>query len=210
MTIAQSLVAFTVAALLMAMTPGLDTALVLRVAAIEGTRRAVLATLGIASGCLVWGAAVALGLGMLMAQSAVAFGVVKLAGATYLAWLGLGMLLRPRSAMALPEGMEAGKGSSRTTWFWKGLFSNLLNPKVGVFYLSFLPQFVPQGVATGPFTMLLAAIHAGLGFGWCCCLAMATQPLARLLRRPRVMRWLDRVTGCVFLAFGARLVLARQ
>ena len=91
--------------------------------------------------------------------------------------------------------------------FARGALTNLLNPKVGIFYVSFLPQFVPSGVPVGRFILLLGAIHAVLGSIWFACLIMATQPVARLLRRPAVIISLDRLTGGLFIAFGLGLAL---
>ncbi len=84
----------------------------------------------------------------------------------------------------------------------RGLLTNLLNPKIGVFYVSFLPQFLPQGVQAGPFIFLLAVIHVVIGTAWSICLIAATRPIAGALKRPAVVRWLDRATGVVFLGFG--------
>jgi threonine/homoserine/homoserine lactone efflux protein len=92
----------------------------------------------------------------------------------------------------------------------RGLLTNLLNPKVGIFYISFLPQFLPQGVAAGPFIFLLAVIHAFIGSVWLGCLIAATRPISRMLKTAAVVRWLDRVTGGVFLGFGVRLALERR
>jgi threonine/homoserine/homoserine lactone efflux protein len=207
-TVGEALAAYVVAAGLLTLTPGLDTALILRTAAVQGPRRAGLAALGIVTGCLVWGAAVALGLGALLAASALAFTVLKWAGTAYLVWLGLGLLLRPRERFEL-SGAPRGAGGD-FTWMRRGLLTNLLNPKVGVFYISFLPQFLPAGVEAAPFIFMLAAIHAGLGLAWCACLIGATRPIAGVLQRPAVVRWLDRATGVVFLGFGVRLALERR
>jgi threonine/homoserine/homoserine lactone efflux protein len=208
MTVVQALAAYMVAAGLLTLTPGLDTALILRTAAVEGPRRAAFAAVGIISGCLVWGAAVALGLGALLAASKIAFTVLKWAGAAYLVWLGLNLILKPRSSFDLPQGAAA-EGSD-FTWLRRGLLTNMLNPKVGVFYISFLPQFLPAGVAPAPFIFLLAAIHAGLGLAWSACLIGATRPIAGALKKAAVVRWLDRLTGGVFLGFGVRLALERR
>jgi threonine/homoserine/homoserine lactone efflux protein len=205
MTVAAALGLFVVAAGLLTITPGLDTALVLRTAAVEGPKRAVLAALGIACGCLTWGLAVALGLGALLAASQAAYTALKWAGAAYLAWLGVGLILRPRSRFDL-----ATPGARRGNWWLRGLLTNLLNPKIGVFYVSFLPQFVPRGVPAGPFIFLLAVIHVALGLPWTAVLIGATAPLKRWLQRAAVVRWLDRATGAVFLGFGARLALERR
>lgn len=208
MTVVQALGAYVVAAGLLTLTPGLDTALILRTAAVEGPKRAVFAALGISVGCLIWGAAVALGLGALLAASQLAFTALKWAGAAYLVWLGLHLLLKPRDRFEVAAGAAAGGGDF--TWMRRGLLTNLLNPKVGVFYVSFLPQFLPSGVQAGPFIFLLAVIHVVLGSCWSACLIAATQPIATALKRPAVVRWLDRATGVVFLGFGVKLALERR
>src|SRR4051812_14473301 len=100
--LATSIAAFTAAAALLTVTPGLDTALVLRTAAVEGPRRALLAGLGICLGCLAWGAVVAMGLGILLQASHLAYRVLKWAGAAYLLWLGVQLLLSKREALAAP------------------------------------------------------------------------------------------------------------
>jgi threonine/homoserine/homoserine lactone efflux protein len=209
MTLSQSLIAFFAAAALITVTPGMDTALVLRTAAVGGVRRGWAAAMGIGLGCLAWGASVALGLGALIAASHVAYAVLRWIGAAYLAWLGVNLLIKPRQGLAsagegLPDGRQSSPGALR-----RGLATNLLNPKVGVFYVSFLPMFVPAGYAVGPFLFLLAAIHATMGVVWLGCLAAATAPLGKALSRPGVVTALDRITGCVFLGFGARLAFER-
>lgn len=205
MTVVQALSAYVVAAGLLTITPGLDTALILRTAAVEGPKRASFAALGIGVGCLIWGAAVALGLGALLAASTLAFTVLKWAGAAYLVWLGLNLLLKPRDRFEVAAGAKRGGGD--LTWLRRGLLTNLLNPKIGIFYVSFLPQFLPTGVQAAPFIFLLATIHVVIGAGWSGVLIAGTRPIAGVLQRAAVVRWLDRVTGGVFLAFGVRLAL---
>jgi threonine/homoserine/homoserine lactone efflux protein len=209
MTIAQALIAFCIAAGLLTMAPGLDTALVLRTAAAEGPRGAALAALGIVAGCLTWGAAVALGLGALLSASQLAFDVLKWVGALYLLWLGVNLLFKPRSRLGVELDEPASSPSGRS-WLGRGYLTNLLNPKVGVFYVSFLPQFLPAHVPAGPFIFLLAALHAVMGLAWFALLIAATRPIARALKRPAVIRRLDRLTGVVFLSFGVKLALVRQ
>jgi threonine/homoserine/homoserine lactone efflux protein len=203
MTLVQSLIAFLAAAAIVTVTPGMDTALVLRTAAIDGARRGVAAAFGVGLGCLVWGASVALGLGALMAASHAAYQLLRWAGAAYLAWLGLNLLLRPRQALASYG--EAGVQVGSLSAFRRGLTTNLLNPKAGVFYVSFLPMFVPAGYAVAPFVFMLAAIHATMGAAWLSSLAAATARLGGVLARTGVVKALDRTTGCVFLGFSARL-----
>jgi threonine/homoserine/homoserine lactone efflux protein len=208
MSVAGALLAFAVAAGLLTITPGLDTALVLRAAAVEGPKRAALASLGIVAGCLAWGAAVALGLGVVLEASTLAFTVLKWAGAVYLLWLGLGLLFKPRERLDL--GAPHAPLGKDLAWMRRGFLTNLLNPKVGVFYVSFLPQFLPQGAAAAPFIFLLACLHALMGLAWFAALIAATRPLSRILQGAAVVRWLDRLTGGVFLAFGVRLALERR
>jgi threonine/homoserine/homoserine lactone efflux protein len=209
-TVVQALAAYAVAAALLTVTPGLDTALILRTAAAEGPKRAALAVLGISLGCLTWGAAVALGLSALLDASQLAFTVLKWVGAAYLVWLGLNLILKPRERFEIGTGKPAGAAGGDFTWMRRGLLTNLLNPKIGVFYISFLPQFLPPGAPAGPFIFLLSAIHVVIGASWLTCLIAATQPIAAALRRPVVVRWLDRATGVVFLGFGVRLALERR
>lgn len=203
----QSLIAFTLAAALLTVTPGLDTALVLRTAAAEGSRRALAAALGICLGCLAWGAVVALGLGILLEASRLAYTILRWAGAAYLIWLGVQLIVSNRAELA--SGTGSAGAASAATWFRRGLLTNVLNPKVGIFYVSFLPQFVPAGADVPLTTLLLAAIHSGLGLIWFLALIGATRPIAAALRRPRVIRTLDRLTGGLFLLFGAKLALSR-
>ncbi|MBP5126856.1 LysE family translocator [Pseudomonas protegens] len=206
MSITENLLAFTLAATLLTLTPGLDTALVLRTATVEGRRQALRAALGINAGCLIWGAAVAFGLGALIAVSELAFNLLKYCGAAYLAWLGLNMLLRPRHSFA-PTGANSDPG---TNWFLKGMLGNVLNPKVGVFYVSFLPQFIPQGQPLVAWTFGLVCIHVVLGLVWSLLLIAATRPLAGVLQREKVIQWMDRTTGMIFVLFAARLALSRR
>lgn len=206
MPFADNLIAFTLAATLLTITPGLDTALILRTAAVENRQQAMRAALGINAGCLLWGAAVAFGLGALIAVSTLAYDVLKYCGAAYLAYLGLNMLLRPRQSVASADA----QGKPGANWFVKGLLGNLLNPKVGIFYVSFLPQFIPQGQALVPWTFGLVGIHVLLGLLWAVALIAATQPLAAVLRQGRVVKWMDRVTGGVFVLFALRLAVSRR
>jgi threonine/homoserine/homoserine lactone efflux protein len=204
MTIIPSLIGFILAAGLITVTPGLDTALVLRATASEGRRAGGWAAVGVGAGCLVWGAAVALGLGAVLAASSRLFAVIRLAGAAYLIWMGLRLILAKREGLAGPAA-PAPQGRP----FRRGLLTNLLNPKAGVFYISFLPQFVPMGVSFGPWCFLLAAIHVTLGLAWFSLLIGATHGVRRLLDRPGAVKTIDRVTGVVFLGFGADLALGR-
>lgn len=205
-SITTALLAYTLAAALLTITPGLDTALVLRTAASEGSRRAVWSGFGIVTGCFVWAAIVAAGLSALLVASELAYNALRWVGAAYLLYVGFRLLYKPRESFVNATAPQhGGRGT-----FARGALTNLLNPKVGIFYVSFLPQFIPPGVSVAPFTLLLGAIHALLGVLWFLALIAATRPLTRWLRRPSVVRRLDRATGGIFIAFGARLALASR
>jgi threonine/homoserine/homoserine lactone efflux protein len=202
-SISGLLIAYIAAASLLTITPGLDTALVLRTAVTRGTREAALTGTGIAAGCFGWAVLVAFGLGALLAASAFAYNALRWIGAAYLLWLGYKMLRFPRRALV----SESAALATRHKAFPTGFLTNLLNPKVGVFYVSFLPQFVPPGVRVAPYMLLLGAIHAFLGLIWFACLLATTRPIARFLERPAVVQLCDRLTGGMFIAFGVGLAL---
>jgi threonine/homoserine/homoserine lactone efflux protein len=207
MTISQALLAFVVAAALLTLTPGLDTALVLRTAAAKGARAAWGAALGIGAGCIAWAALVSVGLGAVLAASPAAFVALKWTGAAYLAWLGVRLLIAPRRAFPAGEDGPAAPGAAAD--FRQGFLTNALNPKVGVFYLTFLPQFIPAGVNAGAFSFVLASIHVALSLVWFAVLIAATARVSRALAGPNVLTALDRLTGAVFLGFGVKLALTR-
>ncbi|NDC59346.1 MAG: LysE family translocator [Alphaproteobacteria bacterium] len=203
MTDLPLLAAFVGAAALLTITPGVDTALVLRTAVAGGARAAWFAALGIGVGCLAWAGLVSLGVAALMKAAPLAFEALKWAGAAYLAFLGLSALFRPRSEFSLGETDQHGSA------FRRGLLTNILNPKVGVFYISFLPQFIPAGADVAMTSFALAGVHVGLSVLWFGALIAATAPLGRVLQRPGTVRALDRLTGVVFLGFGVKLALSR-
>jgi threonine/homoserine/homoserine lactone efflux protein len=204
----HSLLFFVAAAGLLTITPGMDTAMVLRTSTFGGTRDGIAASLGICLGLLVWGTSAALGVTALLSASQRVFTIVKWAGATYLVYLGIKLVIKPRSTALVDT--TASDDQSRKNTFARGFLSNILNPKVGVFYVTFLPQFIPRGVNVADFSLLLACIHVVITVVWFSVLIMLTLPLGRFLTRPRVVRNLDRLTGCVFVGFGLRLAAAKR
>ncbi|CAB3631056.1 LysE family translocator [Achromobacter pestifer] len=218
MTATAALLAFTLTAAILTITPGIDTALVLRTAAVEGARRALMAGLGICAGCLVWGAIAAFGLGSLLAVSSLAYDTLRICAAAYLFYLGAKLLWRTLPGRAASRGDQPAAAAaapvpantSAAGWFLRGCLTNALNPKVGIFYITFLPQFIPAGADVLRFSLLLAAIHALLGVLWFALLVAATRPLAKWLSRAAVMRGLDRMTGAVFIGFGLKLALEKR
>jgi threonine/homoserine/homoserine lactone efflux protein len=197
--------AFMVAATILTITPGVDNAMVLR-ASVDGPRSGVFAALGIAIGCLVWSAAVSLGLSALLHASEFAYTIVKWAGAAYLVWLGAKLLLRPRQSWGEADQAPRQVGLAAMR---RGFLTNILNPKVGVFYVTFLPQFVPAGANVALYSFMLACVHVALSFVWFAMLIAATVPIGQALRKPSVVKALDRLTGAVFIGFGLKLAVSR-
>jgi len=206
MTVNDSLFAFSLAALLLTLTPGLDTALILRTACAEGGKKAFHAALGIDAGCFIWGALVALGLGALLAVSEMAYTVLKVCGAVYLSWLGLQLLIRPRSSFSDGDDNNVSQGS----WFIRGMLGNVLNPKMGIFYVSFLPQFVPAGHSPLIWTFILVSIHVAIGTIWSITLILSTHFASAVLKKSRIVRVMDRATGGLFLCFAAKLAISTK
>ncbi|HEY3010721.1 MAG TPA: LysE family translocator [Micromonosporaceae bacterium] len=161
-------------------------------------------------GCLCWATASALGLTALLAASRLAYDVLRWAGAAYLCWLGARALWRTRRRRDPQPSIVDGHpppGMHPAAAFRIGLVNNLLNPKVGVFYLSMLPQFLPRGVNPLLASIAMATIHNVEGMAWFVLLAFAVGRAAGLLARPAVRRWLDRLTATVFIGFGVKLAV---
>jgi threonine/homoserine/homoserine lactone efflux protein len=194
------ILAFTAVALLLTLTPGADTALVLRTSVAAGRRAGVRCTLGICLGTMTWAAASALGVAALVERSPLAFDVLRYAGAAYLIWLGLHAL------RARPSGTG---GAAPPRPFRTGLLTNLLNPKIGVFYATLLPAFLRPGDPVLAMSLLLAGIHAVLGLAWLSVVATAADRAAALLSRETWRRRLERLTGIALLGFGAKVLVTR-
>ena len=202
------LLAFVAVATLLTITPGADMALVTRHALAGGRRPALFASSGIVSGLFVWAALSAVGIAALLSASATAFATLKLAGAAYLIYLGgraLWATRRGYPAVSGAEDPEAPVAATGGQAYRQGLLSNLLNPKVGVFYTSFLPQFVTVDHGVAAQSLGLALIHILIGIVWLVVYTGIVVRAGAVLRRPGVRIWLDRVTGTVLVALGLRL-----
>jgi threonine/homoserine/homoserine lactone efflux protein len=207
-TLGTAVLAFSVVALALTLTPGLDTALVLRAALTRGRRDATATAAGIVAGLFVWGAAAAVGVSALLTASRLAYDVLRYAGAAYLVWFGVRLLVRAvRGAVeAEPVGVA---GSSPWRAARQGLTTNLLNPKVGVFYVALLPQFLPAGSDPLAVGLLLAGVHGLITTAWFTLLIALAAALGARLRRPGTVRAVDGVTGTTLVGFGVRLAVSR-
>lgn len=200
----SSFLSFVVVAGLLTITPGLDTALVLRAAVGHGRAHAAATAAGILTGALSWGVIASVGAAAVLTASQTGYALLRWVGAGYLVWLGLRLLWQTftdRSTHA-----AATTRSPPTAWrAWRlGLFTNLLNPKVGVFYVALLPQLLPHHNAVF-WGVLLALVHDVEGALWFAAVIAGAHSLRRWLARRRVQRALDGVTGAALLGFGVRL-----
>jgi threonine/homoserine/homoserine lactone efflux protein len=210
MTVPGAVVSFALVAGLLTIVPGLDTALVLRGTLARSRSYGFAAIAGIQVGVLAWGAAAASGTAALLAASHTAYRVLTIAGAGYMIWLGLALIRRTLRGTAGGGAVEAppepGKGRARG--FAMGLGTNLMNPKVGAFYIAVIPQFLPHGVSPLAMGLLLAGVHCVLGLIWLSAVVLGAGALGPRLRNAAVVRWIDRVTGGVLVAFGLRLAVS--
>ena len=207
----RSLLAFAVFAAVLTVTPGLDTVLVLRLTATRGRLAGFAGAVGIALGCLCWALASALGITALLNASRVGYEVLRWAGAAYLCWLGVRALWAARRRPPVPEPAaserdEPAQPPLPLAALRTGLATNLLNPKVGAFYLAVFPQFLPHGVPPVLGSVALASVHITEGLIWLGFVVLAVGRAGRWLARPAVKRRLEQVTGAVLVAFGLRLV----
>lgn len=198
---------FIVSGLALNITPGPDTAYIVGRSAQFGWRGGAAATFGISTGCLVHVSACAAGLSALLAASATAFVIVKWLGAAYLCFIGIRMLL----ARAAPADEPARDNSvtSLSKVFWQGTLTNVLNPKVALFFLAFLPQFVATGASHQALAfLLLGAIFIFNGTLWCLGVAaFSARTAKRLARSGPAMRWINRALGAMFVYLGARMAM---
>ncbi len=208
----QMLVFIAIAAVL-TVTPGADMALVTKNVLTRGRAAAFSTTLGICLGCLTHATLSALGLSAILSRSTVLFEAVKLAGAVYLIYIGAMSLwsgFHRHDADKSTTGSLSGLSERRLRSFTEGLFTNLLNPKVALFYLTFLPQFIAPGEPVLKKSLFLALIHVGMGLVWLIAFASLLDKLGKLFSRSSVRRKLEAVTGGLLIAFGLKLAFAKR
>lgn len=210
---AQHLMLFVLAGLLLNLTPGPDVLYIVTSALRSGARAGVVAGLGITAGCFVHVFAAAVGVGALLAASATAFTMLKWLGAAYLLWVGARLLLgraAPPSA-DLQALARTPPQSSLAAVFRGGFLTNVLNPKVAIFFLAFVPQFIAPDTEQKALAFVLLGTlfnvnSIAVNSGW----ALAAAWMARHGAVQRGMHWLDRVAGAMFVAFGLKLALSEN
>ncbi|MFC4655078.1 LysE family translocator [Rheinheimera marina] len=206
----ENLWLFVISGLLLNMSPGPDTVLIVSRSASQGIRAGLIAVAGIGSGVCVHIVAAALGVSALLTTSATAFTLVKLAGAAYLLYLGVKMLLAKRA----PAGGQAKTvaAASARSIFLQGFVTNVLNPKVALFFLAFVPQFIAADAANKALAFLvLGGIFNLNGMLWCMFLAVSAGLAGKKMKvSSAVGYWLDKSVGALFVALGVKLALADQ
>lgn len=203
--------AFLAAAVLLTLSPGPDNMMVLSIGIAKGRLRGIAFGLGCAFGCLSHTLLAVVGVSALIAASPLAFTALKVCGGLYLAWMGW-HAIRSRGGAPVDQADRAeGVTESARTLFFKGMLANAINPKVALFFLSFLPQFVAAGRGDANLQIALLGItftlQAALLFGLLGFFSGAIG--AWLGRRPKAGMWLDRIAGAVFIGLGLRLIVAR-
>lgn len=194
---------FFVAILLLTLSPGVDTLLVLRNSARGGWKDGALTTLGISSGLFVHATVSALGISVILLQSAWAFTLLKLAGALYLIWLGLMTLRSTLRSGTPPTALTDTAAQPLRPWrsLREGMLSNVLNPKAVIFYMAFLPQFIDPAGSALVQSMAMALVHFSVSMLWLCGLSLVADR-ARRLRMPRLGRAFNAFNGLLFMLMG--------
>lgn len=201
---------FCLAVLLLNATPGPDTAYIVGRSVAQGRAAGLVSALGISLGCCVHAVLSAFGLTAILAASATAFTLVKLAGGAYLIYLGARMLLAKSAHPLRAPAAQAARPLK--TIFWQAVLTNVLNPKVVLFFLSFFPQFVrPDSPQKTLAFLLLGAVFVLITTGWNSGTAFLAGTLARGAgRNPNIKLWLERCVGAAFIALGVKLALTKN
>jgi threonine/homoserine/homoserine lactone efflux protein len=204
----SSILTFSILATLLVLIPGMDFALVLRYASTQSRKSAIVVMLGITSGLFVWGAFASLGISAILQTSRTAFNILKITGVIYMCWMGLKFIL---SSLKETKALDvASPEISQKTTFVRGLLSNLLNPKAGVFYLSVLPQFIPVDSNHLLFGLALTGIHALITIIYFVALIIFIGSLKGFFSRPSVVKYMERISGVAIIGFGIKLLLSNS
>ena len=206
------LVAYLAVAMLLALSPGPDTMFVLASSASGGPRNGVAATLGVSSGSIAHASAAALGISALIAASLIAFEMLRFGGALYLAWIGAQAIFRLWRGLRESGGAVAGAPVSPVVAYRRGFLTNVLNPKVAIFYVAFLPQFADVSLGhVSAQIFLLGLIHNAIGTLWLTGLALASGRMTQALaRNARLRAVLDGTAGAVYLILAVRMIFMER
>ncbi|KWU27458.1 LysE family translocator [Burkholderia sp. MS389] len=204
---------FVFAVFLLNITPGPDTAYIVGRSVAQGRGAGLMSAFGISAGCCVHALACAFGLTALLAASATAFTVIKLVGAAYLIYLGVRMIIAKQAAT--PSGAEAAQAAAAKPLrqlFMQGFWTNVLNPKVVLFFVSFFPQFVSADSPHKAWAFLtLGAVFVAMSTVWTSVVAwVAGSVTQRFSGKPGVRKWLDRTVGSAFVGLGLRLAASQR
>ncbi len=201
---------FLIAGLLLNFTPGADTMYILGRSISQGKKAGVLSALGISTGALVHCIFAALGLSIILAKSAMAFEIVKYAGAAYLIYLGIKSLTTRSDKSFVFENKS--KLTNYKKIYSSGILTNILNPKVALFFLAFLPQFIDPNYAQSPIPFLILGLtFLFTGTIWCLILALFASKLSEKIRKNcKIKVWLDKITGGIFISLGLKLALSNK
>lgn len=202
---------FLVAALLLNVSPGADTMYILGRSISQGKKAGVLSAIGISAGSLFHCIIAAFGLSLLIAKSAIAFSTIKYVGASYLIFLGIKALINTSKKEYKLEA-KGQKKTSNQRIFVTGMLTNILNPKVALFFLAFLPQFIDPSYELNSLSfMVLGFTFITTGTIWCVFLAMFSAQLSGSIQKNfRIQRWLEKITGGLFIALGIKLALSEK
>jgi threonine/homoserine/homoserine lactone efflux protein len=200
-------ITFALAAVLIVLLPGPDTLVVLRNLIRGGRRTATRTVVGVLSGLTVWVTATAFGLAALLHASQDAYTVLRIVGACYLLWLGMQTLRARSSPELLAADTERPRRQLLGTGYSAGLATDLLNPKVGVFFVTFLPGFVPSGHSVGDASLTFGGIFVVETALYFALLLFLAGRITTWMRDPRIRRRLDWATGTVLIGFGVRLAV---
>ena len=206
------LIGYTLAVALLTITPGADTLLVMRNVLARGRKAGILATLGVSSGLFIHALLSGLGLSLILTRSALAFSVVKWAGALYLCYLGVQSLHSALKPNQPTNELTSTAEPSLNPWhaYREGLITNVLNPKVALFYLAFLPQFIRPNDPVMLRSLLLTSIHFVLGIVWLGLITLSLDKMRSWMLKPRVRAWIEGSTGIILFGFGIRLALSKR
>jgi threonine/homoserine/homoserine lactone efflux protein len=200
---------FILSSILLNLTPGADTIYILGKGISKGRKAAIISALGISTGCLIHTLLAGFGLSIILSKSLIAFNIIKICGATYLIYLGI--ISFKSNNFNMDESNRDNKSSPKKI-FIEGILTNVLNPKVALFFLSFLPQFIIQNNEYGtiPF-LILGFTFVTTGSIWCMILALTSSTLTKKLKaNPKSSYFLNRITGTIFISLGLKLIKTKH